>query len=93
MLLFRGGFRVAEGFRMEKDGSLFDEFAESHAWFRANYARLARRFDHQNIAVYQKKVVDHDTSLARLLSRVGKSYPRDRIVVEYVTRKKRELVL
>jgi len=49
--------------------------------------------DHQNVAVYGKKVVDHDSSLSKLLNRVGKSYPRDRVVVEYVTRKKRELIL
>jgi hypothetical protein len=78
---------------MDKNGSSFDDWTENHAWFRTNYARLARRFDHQNVAVYGKKVVDHDSSLSRLLNRVGKSYPRDRVVVEYVTRRKRELIL
>lgn len=78
---------------MDRNGSSFDEWTRSHVWFRANYSRLARKFDHQNVAVYGKKVVDHDSSLARLLGRVGKAYPRDRVVVEYVTREKRELVL
>ncbi len=73
--------------------SSFDEWTDSHAWFRSNYARLAKRYDHQNVAVYRRKIVDHDPNLRRLLSRVTKSFPRDRVVVEYVTREKRELVL
>ena len=78
---------------MDKNGSSFDDWTENHAWFRTDYARLARRFDHQNVAVYGKKVVDHDSSLSKLLNRVGRSYPKDRVVVENVTRKKRELIL
>jgi hypothetical protein len=78
---------------VDKNGTSFDEWTESHAWFRTNYVRLARKYDHQNIAVYQQRIVDHDRNLARLLSRVSKKYPRERLVVEYVTRKKRELVL
>lgn len=78
---------------MDKNGSSSDEWTESRAWFRTNHSRLARRFDHQNIAVYRKRVVDIDRSLARLLNRVGKSYPKDKVVVEYVTRAKRELEL
>ena len=78
---------------MDKNGSSFNEWTQSHAWFRTNYGRLARKFDHQNVAVYRKKVVDHDRSLTKLIGRIVKTYPRDKVVVEYVTREKRELVL
>jgi hypothetical protein len=54
---------------------------------------LARSYDRQNIAVYQAKVVDHDKNLTRLLNRVKKNYPEDKVVVEYVSRGKRELIL
>ncbi len=78
---------------MEKNDSSFNEWTRNHVWFRAHYQRLARSYDRQNIAVYQTRVVDHDKNLTRLLNRVKKGYPEDRIVVEYVSRGKRELVL
>ena len=77
---------------MDKNGR-FNEWTESHACFWTNHVRLARKYDHQNVAVYKRRVVDHDRSLERLLSRVTRIYPRDRVVVEYVTREKPELVL
>ncbi len=78
---------------MEKNGSSFNEWTRNHAWFRSHYQRLARSYDRQNIAVYKARVVDHDKSLTRLLNRVRKSYPGDRVVVEYVSRRKREQML
>jgi len=78
---------------LEKNDSSFNEWTRNHVWFRAHYQRLARSYDRQNIAVYQTRVVDHDKNLTRLLNRVKKGYPEDRIVVEYVSRGKRELVL
>ena len=78
---------------MEKNGSSFNEWTRNHVWFRAHYRRLARSYDRQNIAVHQTRVVDHDKNLTRLLNRVKRNYPGDRVVVEYVSRRKRELVL
>ncbi len=75
---------------MEKNGSSFNEWTRNHVWFRSHYQRLARSYDRQNIAVYQARVVDHDRDFTGLLSRVKKSYPLDRVVVEYVSRRKRE---
>ena len=84
---------ILTGTLMEKNGSSFDEWTRNHVWFRTHYQRLARNYDRQNIAVYQRRVVDHDKNLTRLLSRVRRNYPEGRVVVEYVSRRKRELVL
>ena len=81
------------GIVLQKNGSSFNEWTRNHVWFRTHYQRLARSYDRQNIAVYKAKVVDHDRNLTRLLSRVKKNYPEDRVVVEYVSRRKRELIL
>ncbi len=79
---------------MEKNGSSFNEWTSNHVWFRTYYQRLARSYDQQNIAVYQGRVVDHDKNLTRLLTRVKKkNHPEDRVVVEYVSRRKRQLIL
>ncbi len=78
---------------MEKNGSSFNEWTRNHVWYRTHCQRLARNYDRQNIAVYHCRVVDHDKNLSRLLNRIKKIYPRDRVVVEYASRKKRELIL
>ena len=78
---------------MDKNGSSFNEWTRNHVWFRTHYRQLARSYDRQNIAVYKGRVVDHDKNLTKLLNRVKKSYPEDRVVVEYVSLGKRELIL
>jgi len=78
---------------LEKNGSSFNEWTRNHTWFRSHYQRLARSYDKQSIAVYQARVVDHDKNLTRLLNRVRKRYPKDSVVVEYVSRTKLELAL
>jgi len=78
---------------LEKNESSFNEWTRNHVWFRSHYQRLARSYDQQNIAVYQAKVVDHDKNLTSLLNRVKKNRPEDKAVVEYVSRRKRELIL
>ncbi len=78
---------------MEKNGSSFKEWTRNHVWFRAHYNRLARSYDRQSIAVWRRRVVDHDKNLTRLLNRIKKNYPEDRVVVGYVSRGKRELIL
>ena len=78
---------------MERNGSSFNEWTQNHVWFREHYQRLAGSYDRQNVAVYKRRVVDHDKNLTRLLGRVRSTYPIDRVVIEYVSRGKRELVL
>ena len=78
---------------MEKNGSSFEEWTRNHRWFRTHYEQLARSYDGKNICVYRRKVVDYDRNLQRLLNRVRKKYPADRAVVEFVSRRKRELIL
>lgn len=78
---------------MEKNDFSPNEWTRNHVWFRSHYQHLARSYDRQTIAIYQAKVVDHDKNLARLLKRVKKNYPEDRVVVEYVSRGKRELMV
>ncbi len=70
---------------MEQDGSSFKEWTDNHKWFRSSYQRLARSYDGENVCVYHRRVVDHDRNLQRLLKRVQKKYPQDRLVVEFVS--------
>lgn len=76
-----------------KNGKPFDEWSENLRWFREHYQQLARKYDRRNICVYKSKVVDYDSDLRRLLKRIRGKYPPDRVLVEYVSRKKLEFIL
>ncbi len=75
------------------NGSSFEEWTENDRWFRANHGRLARRYDDQNVCVYKRQVVDHDMDFERLMKRIEKRLPMERVLVEYVSRKKLEFIL
>ncbi len=77
----------------EKTGSSFEEWSGNDRWFRVNYQRLARRYDGQNVCVYRHRVVDHDKDFERLMKRVERKFPVERVLVEYVSRKKLEFIL
>ncbi len=57
------------------------------------YSRLAERYDGQNVVVHNRRVVDHDTDLDRLMKRVRGKFPPGRVLVEFVSRKKLEFIL
>ncbi len=75
------------------DGSSFEEWSRNDRWFRANYGRLARRYDGENVCIYKRRVVDHDRDFERLMRRVEKKLPMEKTLVEYVSRRKLEFIL
>jgi len=75
------------------NGSAFREWTENDRWFRANYQRLARRYDGLNVCIYKRRVVDHDGNFERLMKRIEKKLPMERVLVEYVSRRKLEFIL
>jgi len=74
----------------KKNGSSFEEWRDELRWFMGNHQRLARRYDGQNVCVYRHRVVDHDEDLERLMRRIERIFPTDRVLVEFVSRKKLE---
>jgi len=46
------------------------ELEESMRWFAANRSRLLRRYRNQYIAIYRKRVIDHDHDFDALARRV-----------------------
>lgn len=62
-------------------------------WFLRNYDNLVERYDGKFVAVYERRVVDCDENLDRLIERVSDRYPLERLIIEYVSREKPLLVL
>jgi len=72
---------------------MFEEHEQNWAWFRCNYGKLLKRFDGEYVAIFGRKVVDHDKDLDKLVRRVKAKYPIAKVLVEFVTSEKLELVL
>lgn len=73
--------------------TLFEEYDKNAKWFRENYQRLVEKYDGMFIAVYEERVVDYDRDLDRLVEKVSKKYPSERIFIDFVIKEKLVLVL
>ena len=67
----------------------------NHKWIDENLDRLSKKYNDSWIAVLDKSVVDSDTSLEQIVTRLkGKLGERySEVVVEYVTDKPLNMVL
>ncbi len=72
---------------------MFEEWTENDRWVSANCGILSRRYDGQNVCVYKRRVVDHDRDFDRLMKRIERKLPMERVLVEYVSRRKLEFIL
>lgn len=73
--------------------TIFDEQEQNWEWFKKNYSRLVRKFNGQYVTVFERRVVDHDNDLGRLVRRVRGKFPFDRVLVEFVSKEKVVLIL
>lgn len=64
-------------------------------WIADHYTRLRKTYDREFIAVYRRRVVDHDKDGARLAMRLRRDHPRTEpvITVTYVTSDEVDLIL
>lgn len=71
------------------------EFEENMDWLNKHYEKLKKEYPENYVAVFNRKVVDHDSNLNTLMKRIETNYPGQdsKIAVKYVTAKKIELIL
>lgn len=72
---------------------LFREQERNRKWFEENREKLAEKYDSKFIAIYEGTVVDFDEDIGTLVDRVERKYSPDRVSVEYVSKKKLQLIL
>lgn len=70
-------------------------FEENMNWLNKHYEKLKKQYPDKYVAVFDKKVVDHDSDLSTLVRRLETNYAKEsnKIAVKYVTTKKIELIL
>jgi len=73
--------------------ALFKEQELNRKWFEENYNILIEKYNGKFIAIYKQTVIDYDEDITRLMERVEKSYPPEKISVEYVNKEKLQLIL
>jgi len=73
--------------------TIFDIHEQNWMWFKKNYSRLVSRFDGEYVAVFERRIADHDKNLGRLVRRVREKFPFERVLVEFVSKEKAVLVL
>ncbi|MGB9758844.1 MAG: DUF5678 domain-containing protein [Thermoproteota archaeon] len=73
--------------------ALFNEHERNREWFEKNREILAEKYDGKFIAIYEQAVIDFDEDVGRLMERVEKKYPPDKVFVEYISKEKLQLIL
>ncbi|MGB9895693.1 MAG: DUF5678 domain-containing protein [Thermoproteota archaeon] len=78
---------------MDEFLALFNEHERNREWFEKNREILAEKYDGKFIAIYEQAVIDFDEDVGRLMERVEKKYPPDKVFVEYISKEKLQLIL
>jgi len=73
--------------------TLFREHERNREWFEENRETLVEKYDGKFIAIHERSVIDFDKDVGKLMERVEKKYPPDRVSVEYVSKEKLQLIL
>ena len=83
------------GDKMELKTDLLRKFEEDMRWLETHYEELKGEFEEEWVAIYKKRVMDHDRNLESLVERLKAKYPEDfrNFVIEFLTGEKVELIL
>jgi hypothetical protein len=73
--------------------AIFTEDEKNKEWYQKNYKKLIQKYDGQYIAIYKQKIIDYDKNLDNLLKRIEKKYPKEHVLIEFVTSQRLELIL
>lgn len=73
--------------------ALFEEYDKNWSWFKENYEELVKKYDGEFVAIYKQKIIDHDKELKNLMERIDKKYPKEYVLVEFVSSQKLTLIL
>ena len=73
--------------------ALFEKYEVDAKWFEEHYEELVKLYDGEFVAVFGRRVVDHDKTLRKLMKRIETAFPAEEVFVEYVTSRKLQFVL
>ncbi len=68
----------------DRDFVKFEKLKDNFDWFYTNYEELKRDYNNQYVAVKEKRQIDSDYDLERLLKRLNLYNCDESIAIEYV---------
>ena len=68
----------------DRDFEKFEKLKDNFDWFYSNYDELKREYNLQYVAVKEKRQIDNDYDLERLLKRLNLYNCDESIAIEYV---------
>ena len=68
----------------DRDFVKFEKLKDNFDWFYSNYDELRREYNLQYVAVKEKRKIDNDYDLERLLKRLNLYDCDESIAIEYV---------
>jgi hypothetical protein len=68
----------------EKDFVKYEKLKDNFDWFYSNYGELKRKYDDQYVAVKDKRQIDNDYNLEKLVKRLNLYNCDESIAIEYV---------
>ena len=68
----------------DRDFVKFEKLKDNFNWFYSNYEELKRDYNNQYVAVRDKRQIDHDYNLERLVKRLNLYNYDESIAIEYV---------
>ncbi len=68
----------------DRDLDRLQRLQDNLIWFYSNYEYLIKNYKHQFVAIKDKKQIDNDSDLDRLVRRLGIENYDDAIVIEFI---------
>ncbi len=73
--------------------AILEDYRRDWEWFAKYYTELVEHFDGLFVAIFKEKVIDNDKNFDKLLKRLRRKYPVDKMLIEYVSKEKKQFVL
>lgn len=70
--------------RHDKDQDRLQRMRDNFIWFYSNYEHLKKNYKHQFVAIKDRKQIDNDNDLDRLVRRLGLENYDDAIIIEFI---------
>jgi len=86
--------KTRENPKVEINKTQYRAFVSNFTYFHENYDDMKETYPDSFVAIYEKKVVDHDEDIEALFKRLKEKYDDlSTFVIEYVSTQKVELLL
>lgn len=78
------GCTMVIDYKNDPDTRKIEKIKDNFDWFYANYSRIKKQYKNQFVAIKDKKHLDNDRDLEKLVERLNIKDYKDSIAIEFV---------